>query len=167
MLPTKELWRFLWKIQGSIEIIDDWKQERCENDMFLMRQVCSMNITKAQFVSEILDHDRHKLHYDILNLNTSLQVEERFPRIEAPLTYWTTWSKALAAIKQAIPSALHVSVQSSINIESRFLPARIPPSYLKKKIQNIGPTNSYPLTATHSSSPEQHCMLPTSKIMKA
>ena len=111
----KELWRFLWKIQGSIEIIDDWKQERCENDMLLMRQVCSMNITKDQiqqfnlcrlykhatFVSEILDHDRHKLHYDILNPNTSLQVEERFPRIEVPPTYWATWSKALAAIKQA------------------------------------------------------------------
>jgi len=43
----KELWRFVHSINGSIEINDDWIQERCENDIFLMRQVFAIQLTES------------------------------------------------------------------------------------------------------------------------
>ena len=69
---VKELWRFLDDVNGKIIIEDDWVQERCENDFFLMRIVHYMALSKDQikkinlcrlfkritFLSDILHHER-------------------------------------------------------------------------------------------------------------
>ena len=100
----KELWRFLDETNGTIRLTDDWDQQRCANDKFLMRIVHEMALLKEQirkinlcrlykrvtFMSEIIHHDQTSYHSDLWKSDVKLSsnVTERFPIIEVPTNYW-------------------------------------------------------------------------------
>ena len=113
----KELWRFLDSINGTIRITDDWNQQRCENDVYLMRVIHDMALSKDQihklnlcrlykkitFLSEILHHDGYSFHPDLWKPDMPIQanVTERFPIIEIPHSYWKLWRTVLQAARSA------------------------------------------------------------------
>ena len=114
---VKELWKFLSEINGTIQIEDDWIQERCENDTFLMQIIYEMALSKDQirqlnvcrlakhitFLSEILHHDKQTLSPTTLtpNIQTYTNMYEIFPLIKVPDKYWILWSSVLRTIKSS------------------------------------------------------------------
>lgn len=115
----KELWVFLDKIGGSLEIMNDWVQENREGDIFLMNVVHDLQLSpdkirifnmcrlhkKVTFISEILDHELHDLDSFVLHPEIQFETEEHFPKMTIPRTYWKIWSSLVKSIhhSQTIP----------------------------------------------------------------
>ena len=120
---VKELWRFLSEINGMIQIEDDWIQERCEHDTFLMQIVYDMALSKDQirqinlcrlakhitFLSEILHHDGKTLSPTVLipNVQSHTNMYEIFPLIKVPDNRWTLWSNVFKTIKSSFTVKIH------------------------------------------------------------
>ena len=120
---VKELWRFLYDINGSIVIAEEWEQQACKNDLFLMQIVHNMALSKDQihkinlcrlhkritFLSEILHHDHTDFEPTLWDPNQQSHASptERFPLVVIPKAWWTLWQTVLMAIKSSHQIAIH------------------------------------------------------------
>lgn len=111
----KQLWVFLDKIGGEIEIMNDWVQENREGDIFVMNKVHDLQLPpdkirilnmcrlhkKVTFISELLDHELHDLDFYVLHPEAQFDTTERFPKMVIPTTYWTIWGNLVKSIHQS------------------------------------------------------------------
>ena len=115
----KELWIFLDKIGGAIEIMNDWVQENRKNDIFIMHIVHDLQLSpdkirifnmcrlhkKVTFISELLNHELHELDHFVFNPDIQHATEERFPKMQIPKPFWAIWNNLVKTIhhSQTIP----------------------------------------------------------------